>query len=125
MRFLILATIPLALMTAPAMAQSKANPAKADPDAVCEATFTALSGNARAQGLSSSALDQGADAAHRAWMAHHPGHDAGLYRTALKVEAASLRQAMHDGRVTLPDTLHTLVNCHARYGRPQMVASLG
>jgi hypothetical protein len=125
MRFLILATIPLVLAAAPAMAQSKADPAKPDTDALCEATFTALSENAHDQGLSSSALGQGAEAAHRAWIAHHPGHDAGLYRTALKVEAASLRQAMHDGRITLPDTLHTLVNCHARYGRPQMVASVG
>jgi hypothetical protein len=119
MRFLILATIPLVLLTLPAAAQTRA-----DPDAMCEATFTALSANARAQGLSSSALDQGAVAAHRAWAAHHPARDAGPYRTALKVQAASLRQAMYDGRITLADTMHTLVNCHARYERPRMVAAL-
>jgi hypothetical protein len=119
MRFLLLAMIPVVLMTVPAPAQTKA-----DPDAVCEAAFTAMSANARAQGLSIAALDQGADAARRAWTAHHAGRDIAVHRTALKVRAASLRRAMHDGRVTLADTLHTLVNCHARYERPRMVASL-
>jgi hypothetical protein len=119
MRFLLLATIPLALMTMPALAQTKA-----DADAVCEAAFTAMSANARAQGLSTAALDQGADAARRAWTARHAGRDLAVHRTALKVQAASLRQAMHDGRVTLADSMHMLVNCHARYARPQMVASL-
>jgi hypothetical protein len=119
MRFLLLATIALMATAAPGMAQTKA-----DPDAMCDAAFTALSANAHAQGMSTVAFDRGADAAHRAWTVRHPGHDAGLYRTALKVRAASLRQAMHDGRITLSDTLGTLVNCHARYGRPQMVAWL-
>lgn len=118
-----LVVLPMLLLAAPTMAQTSAHNA-ADPDAVCEATFTALSANARAQGLSSAALDQGADAAHRAWISSHPGRDAGAYRTAVKVRAASLRQAMADGRVTLAETMGRLVNCHTRYHTNQMVASL-
>ncbi|MBN9589957.1 MAG: hypothetical protein BGN85_01450 [Alphaproteobacteria bacterium 64-11] len=114
-----MAILSVMLLAAPAAAQKAA-----DPDAACEATFTALSANARAQGLSSITLDRVAIAAHRSWMAHHPNGDAGVYRTALKVRAAGLRQAMHDGRITLPDTMRTLVNCHARYERPQRVALL-
>jgi len=94
-------------------------------DAVCEATFTALVDNARAHGQPSAALSKVAYAAHASWLRSHPDADAGVYRTAQKVRAASIRQAMYDGRITLADTMHRMVACHTRYeGANQMVASL-
>ncbi|MCP5411946.1 MAG: hypothetical protein H6924_07405 [Alphaproteobacteria bacterium] len=94
-------------------------------DTMCEATMTALADNARAHGQPSAALSKVAYAAHASWLRSHPDADAGVYRTAQKVRAASIRQAMHDGRITLADTMSRMVACHTRYeGANQMVASL-
>ena len=126
MRFMM--AMPLVLLPLlGTAAQADANKAESNTrmDVMCEATMSALADNARAHGQPSAALSKVAYAAHASWLRSHPDADAGVYRTAQKVRAASIRQAMHDGRITLADTMSRMVACHTRYeGAPQMVASL-
>lgn len=84
----ILLTLPLLLLTAPALA--------APDDASCAATFTMLAQNARAQGLPSGAFERIASIAGR----RAPDY------------AARLDEAR---ALPLSDLQARVVNCHARY----------
>ena len=82
--------LPFLMLAGPALAQQPS-------DAVCAATFSALSASARAEGLPSAEFDRMADIAAR-----HAG-------------GVTEMDAVRD--LTLTDLQGRVVNCHARYDR--------